>query len=151
MTWGGILRVAFLALLPVSEVRGALPYGVFVEKLPLVPVTLVAFFSNIAPFFFVMYALPHVIHFFLRFRWFARLWTWYTTRAQQRFLSYRRYGRWGILFFVGIPLPFTGMWTGALLAFLAGFSVREVFPFAAGGVAMATFLVTLFILLGKIV
>lgn len=145
----GILRVALLAFLPISEVRGALPYGVFVEKLPLSLVISVAFVSNIAPFFLVMYALPLLVRLFLRLKWFNNLWQWYTQKAQSRFSSYRRYGKWGILFFVGIPLPFTGMWTGALVSFLAGFKVWEIFPFTVGGVALATFLVSFLVLLGK--
>lgn len=145
----GILRVALLAFLPISEVRGALPYGVFVERLPPFLVISVAFVCNILPFFLVMYVLPLLVRFFLHLRWFNNLWQWYTQRAQSRFSSYRRYGKWGILFFVGIPLPFTGMWTGALISFLAGFKTWEIFPFAVGGVALATLLVSFLVLLGK--
>ncbi len=149
MNPSGILRVALLAILPISEVRGALPYGVFVERLPLSVVLSVAFLGNIVPFFLVMYLLPPVLRLFHRMLWFQRLWKWYTNRIQQRFASYRKYGKWGVLFFIGVPLPFTGMWTGTLVAFLAGFSVREIFPFALGGLGMATGIVVFLVSFGK--
>ncbi|MBC7218154.1 MAG: small multi-drug export protein [Candidatus Caldatribacterium sp.] len=149
MSFSGILRVALFAMLPVSEVRGALPYGVFVERLPLPLVLLVALLANIAPFFLVMYFVPPLVQLLQGIPWFRRLWTWYTEKAQKRFLSYKKYGKWGILLFVGVPLPFTGVWTGTLIAFLAGFRPWEVFPFALGGLAMATGIVTLLVLFGR--
>jgi len=145
----GVFRVALLAFLPVSEVRGALPYGVFVEKLPLFLVAPLAFVANLIPFFLVMGLLPWLVRLFQSFPWFDRLFSWYTTQAQHRFAAYRKYGRWGILLFVGVPLPFTGVWTGTLAAFLVGFGVWEIFPFVAGGTAMATGLVALLVFLGK--
>ncbi|WP_438316577.1 COG2426 family protein [Candidatus Caldatribacterium sp. SIUC1] len=149
MSLQGVFRVALLAFLPVSEVRGALPYGVFVEKLPLSFVAPLAFVVNLTPFFLVMGLLPQLVRLFQASAWFDRLFSWYTTHAQRRFATYRKYGKWGILLFVGVPLPFTGVWTGTLAAFLVGFGVWEIFPFVAGGAALATGLVTLLVFLGK--
>ncbi|MEN3184322.1 MAG: small multi-drug export protein [Atribacterota bacterium] len=149
MNFEGIFRVMLLAVLPVSEIRGALPYGVFAERLPL-PVTFgVAFLGNVLPFFLVMYLIPCVFSLFQRMQWFRRFWSWYTERAKNRFVPYRRYGKWGIFFFIGIPLPFTGVWTGSLVAFLAGFRTWEIFPFVLGGIALAGSIVTLFVLFGR--
>lgn len=149
MNLEGALRVVFLAFLPVSEIRGALPYGVFVERLPLSVTFGVAFLGNILPFFLLMYLLPVLVAFLERVRWFHRLWTWYSEKAVQRFAPYRKYGRWGIFLFIAIPLPFTGVWTGTLVAFLAGFRIREVLPCALGGVAAAGSIVSLVVLFGK--
>lgn len=149
MSFEGILWVVLLAALPISEIRGALPYGVFVKQFPLPLAFGVAFLGNIIPFFFVMHFLPFAFSFLQRMQWFHRFWVWYTEGAKKRFDSYRKYGRWGILLFIGVPLPFTGVWTGSLIAFLLGFRFWEVFPFALGGVAMAGSIVTLFILFGR--
>lgn len=145
----GILRVILLAVLPVSEIRGALPYGVFVERFPVFVTFGIAFLGNLLPFFFVMFLFPLVASLLQRVQWFHRFWIWYTEKARERFAPYRKYGRWGILIFIGIPLPFTGVWTGSLIAFLVGFKVWEVFPFVLGGVAVAGSIVLLVTLFGK--
>lgn len=149
MSLGGIFRVVLLAVLPVSEIRGALPYGVFAEKLPLPVAFGIAFLGNVLPFFLVMHLVPFVLSLFQRMQWFRRLWAWYAERAENRFAPYRKYGKWGILFFIGVPLPFTGVWTGSLVAFLAGFRTWEIFPFVLGGIAMAGSIVTFLVLFGR--
>ena len=54
-----------------------------------------------------------------------------------------KYGYLGLILFVAIPLPFTGAWTGALVAFLFKIPFKKAFPLIATGVAIAGALVTL--------
>ncbi|MGC8779111.1 MAG: COG2426 family protein [Candidatus Caldatribacteriaceae bacterium] len=143
-----LLRVAVLAFLPVSEVRGAIPYGIWGARLPLSLVLPVALLANIVPYFLVMYFLPVIRHLLCRMEWFDHLFQWYTRGVERRFRKYARWEQWGILFFVGVPLPFTGVWTGSLICFLGGLSLRESFPFVMGGLLLATGIVTAVTLLG---
>ncbi|HPU08182.1 MAG TPA: small multi-drug export protein [Candidatus Atribacteria bacterium] len=138
-----LLEVALLAFLPVSEIRGALPYGVLVRDLPFFWVVAVSFICNLLPFFLVMFALNFFLKFLLRWEWFSNFWSKYIMEAQNRFKNYEKWGKWGIMLFVGIPLPFTGVWTGSVVCFLAGLPWRESFPFILGGLVIATFLVSL--------
>ncbi|HQD32841.1 MAG TPA: small multi-drug export protein [Candidatus Atribacteria bacterium] len=144
-----LLEVALLAALPVSEVRGALPYGVLVRNLPFSWVVIVSFVFNLLPFFLVMFALSFFLKFLLRWKWFSNFWSKYITGAQNRFKNYEKWGKWGIMLFVGIPLPFTGVWTGSVVCFLVGLSWRDSLPFILGGLAMATILVSLAVLGGN--
>ena len=144
-----LLEVALLAALPVSEVRGALPYGVLVRNLPFSWVVIVSFVFNLLPFFLVMFALSFFLKFLLRWKWFSNFWSKYITRAQNQFKNYEKWGKWGIMLFVGIPLPFTGVWTGSVVCFLVGLSWRDSLPFILGGLAMATILVSLAVLGGN--
>lgn len=144
-----LLEVALLAALPVSEIRGALPYGVLVRKLPFSWVVVVSFIFNLLPFFLVMFALSFFLKLLLRWEWFNNFWSKYITRAQNQFKNYEKWGKWGIMLFVGIPLPFTGVWTGSIVCFIAGLSWKESLPFVLGGLAIATFLVSLAVLGGN--
>ena len=144
-----LIEVALLAALPISEVRGALPYGVLVGKLPFFWVVIVSFIFNLLPFFLVMFALSFFLKFLLRWEWFSGFWSRYIIKAQNRFKNYEKWGKWGIMLFVGIPLPFTGVWTGSIVCFVAGLSWRESLPFVLGGLVMATFLVSLAVLGGN--
>jgi uncharacterized membrane protein len=53
-----------------------------------------------------------------------------------------KYGYWGIVVFVGIPLPVTGAYTGALGAWVLGMNPRKSMVFIAIGVCMAGLIVT---------
>ncbi len=144
-----LLKVFFLAFLPISEIRGALPYGVWGAGLPFFLVLGVALCGNLLSYFVVMYTLHFFLVLFLRFRWFQNWWTHYTTRVRERFRKYAQWEKWGVLLFIGIPLPFTGVWTGSLICFLGGLSFRESFPFVLGGLLMASCIVSVLTLLGK--
>ena len=49
-----------------------------------------------------------------------------------------KYQFWGLVLFVGIPLPGTGAWTGSLIASLLGVRFRKAFPAVLLGIVMAT-------------
>ena len=53
-----------------------------------------------------------------------------------------KYEFWRLVIFVGIPLPGTGAWTGALIAALLGIRFRKAFPAIVLGVFLAAFLMT---------
>ena len=54
----------------------------------------------------------------------------------------KKYEFWGLVAFVGIPLPGTGAWTGSLIAALIGIRFRKAFPAIVLGVFVAAFLMT---------
>ena len=53
-----------------------------------------------------------------------------------------KYEFWGLVAFVGIPLPGTGAWTGSLIAALLGIRFRKAFPAIVLGLVIATFIMT---------
>ena len=53
-----------------------------------------------------------------------------------------KYGTWGLLILVAIPLPGTGAWTGALVAALLNLKVRKAFPVIFVGVCIAAAITT---------
>ena len=54
-----------------------------------------------------------------------------------------KYEFWGLVAFVGIPLPGTGAWTGALIAALLGIRFRKAFPAIVLGLVVATVIMTI--------
>jgi uncharacterized membrane protein len=61
----------------------------------------------------------------------------------------RKFGLWGIMVFVGIPLPITGAWTGTLGAWVLGLDRKRSMLAASGGVVMSATIVSLILVLGK--
>ncbi len=63
-------------------------------------------------------------------------------KAMSKSANIEKYEFWGLVIFVGIPLPGTGAWTGALIAALLGIRFRKAFPAIVLGVFLAAFLMT---------
>lgn len=64
-------------------------------------------------------------------------------KAYSKSANIEKYEFWGLVLFVGIPLPGTGAWTGSLIAALLGIRFRKAFPAVIIGVFMAAFLMNL--------
>ena len=65
------------------------------------------------------------------------------TKALKKRDQVEKYEFWGLVAFVGIPLPGTGAWTGALIAALLGIRFRKAFPAIVIGVCLAACIMTI--------
>ena len=59
-------------------------------------------------------------------------------KAMKKRDQIEKYEFWGLVLFVGIPLPGTGAWTGSLIAALLGMKFKKAFPAVIIGICMAT-------------
>lgn len=64
-------------------------------------------------------------------------------KALSKSANIEKYEFWGLVIFVGIPLPGTGAWTGSLIAALLGIRFRKAFPAIALGVLIAAAIMTI--------
>ena len=60
------------------------------------------------------------------------------SKAMRQKNQIEKYEFWGLVLFVGIPLPGTGAWTGSLIAALLGMKFKKAFPAVIIGICMAT-------------
>jgi len=145
MTWDihDIAKFLLATVSPISELRGGIPLGIHLG-LPPWFVFLVAVIANTLIFFPVFFALRL---FYDRFLFRIPLFNRYLDGLRKRGKpKVDKYGFWGLTLFVAIPLPFTGAYTGTILAWLLGMDWRKAFPAVALGVAIAGviwFLITL--------
>jgi uncharacterized membrane protein len=140
-----LLWTALLALLPISELRGAIPYAVLrgVDVLTagllgtainaLVPLLAYLFLSTVHK---LLYRTARYRKFFDRFVEKARA----KVHAQVE-----KYGYWGLMVFVAIPLPMTGAWTGTLGAWVLGMEWKKASLAIIAGVAIAGVVVSLLV------
>ena len=63
-------------------------------------------------------------------------------KAKSKSDKIEKYEFWGLVLFVGIPLPGTGAWTGSLIAALLGIRFRKAFPAVVVGVCLAAFIMS---------
>lgn len=114
------LQVFLLAMLPVIELRGAIPYGLFILKLDPITTSLFAIAGNVAPIYFIMRFLdPFVPWLFRKSEWCKKHIEKYFQRLHHKHSKkFNDVGYAALATFVAIPLPGTGGWTGAVLAYL---------------------------------
>lgn len=138
------LVVFIISLFPVLECRGALIAASLlgVDMWLALPIS---FIGNLIP-------IPFIFLFIERFfEWskthtkrFGKLITKIEEKALSKSEKVTKYKRFGLLFFVGIPLPGTGAWTGALIAVLLKLDLKESVICIFLGVIMATGIMSLF-------
>lgn len=137
-----ILSVFGLAMIPVFELRGAIPVGV-AAGLPFWTVFLTAFLGNLLP-------VPFLILFTRRvFEWLrtkSALLERFVSRLEQKAATkedlLKKYELLGLCILVAIPLPGTGAWTGSLVAAVFDIRLKHAFPAIALGVLIAGILVS---------
>ena len=148
MTLNNFLVFSALALLPISELRGAIPYGLAVggELAWVVPLA-VAINALVPLIAFVFLDTVHKL--LLKWKWYEKTFTTISTRALSKIHEkVEKYGYAGLLVFVAIPLPVTGAWTGALGAWLLSMNRKKSALMIIAGVAVAGVIVSMVLLLG---
>lgn len=133
-------------MLPISELRGAIPLALIVYEMPIWSAFLLAILGNLIPVILIIWFLNLLINKFLihRIYIFNRFFSWLFERTQRKYS--KKFERWrdlALVILVAIPLPFTGAWTGALAAFVFGIPIKRAFPLIALGVLIAGAIVTI--------
>ena len=145
-----ILILIVCTFIPGLELRASIPVGAFKydNVLPLWLTVAVCVVSNIAIGWIVFMAIHPVAMFFRKIHWIDVLFARYLERAQRKLRpQIEKYGTWGLAFFIGIPLPGTGAYTGAAGAFALGMKKRQFALANLAGVCIAGLAVTVVVLL----
>lgn len=136
--------VFFLSMLPITELRAAVPIGLEVYGLPVMKTWIMAVSGNMVPTIFVLLLLPHLHDWLIEKRFFGGILKKKLEDAEKYFSGkYLKYGAIALILFVGIPLPFTGAWTGSLAAFIFKIPFKKSFPLILIGVCLAATIMTI--------
>ena len=139
------LRVVLVAALPIAELRLALPYAVTVLHFSWLKAYFFSVLGNIIPVFFIAYGIEYISNqLSKRYAGWKRFFDWLFARTRKKFIAqYLKYGEIALVIFVGIPLPMTGAWTGALAAWLFGIKPKTSLLLNFLGVMLAGIIVLL--------
>jgi uncharacterized membrane protein len=137
----GLAHTMLIAMVPVIELRGAIPYGI-ARGLPFWPVFFTAFVGNLLPAPFIILFIRKIFAFLRRNRLLGPMIEKLERKAHLKGRIVNRYKNFGLFLFVAIPLPGTGAWTGALIAAFLDIRLRKALPSVALGVLTAGLLVS---------
>lgn len=141
-TFGKIIATFFISMVPVIELRGAIPIGVG-YGLPYWVAVAVSIIGNLVPVPFIIIFIRKIFE--LMRKWSKKLDALVTKlekRAESKSDIVQKYAFWGLFVLVAIPLPGTGAWTGALVAAMLDMRLKRAFPAILLGVVGAAAIVT---------
>jgi uncharacterized membrane protein len=125
-----------LSMLPISELRGSMIYAASVD-MPLRVALPLSIIGNLIPVLPILLLLGPISEWGSRFPLGKRFFDWLFARARSKSEKVKRYETFGLTLFVCIPLPVTGAWTGAAIAFVLGIKTRDAFLAITAGVLIA--------------
>ena len=137
-----LLYVFGLAMVPVFELRGAIPVGV-TAGLPFWIVFITAILGNLLPVPFLILFTRRVFEWLRKKSAFLeRLVSRLEKKASAKEDLLKKYELLGLCILVAIPLPGTGAWTGSLVAAVFDIRLKHAFPAIALGVLIAAVIVS---------
>ncbi len=144
--------VFIISLMPILEVRGGLLAATLL-KVPEAVAVPICVVGNILPIPFILLFIKQIFKWMKNFKIFRGLIEKLEKRAMGKSDALEKGEFLGLMLFVGIPLPGTGAWTGALIASLLGIDIKKSSVAILLGIVIATVImyVVSYGLLGSIV
>lgn len=142
---GAELSVLLCSMIPIVELRGAIPVGWFAFNMPWWATYLLAVVGNLIPVPFILLLIRRVLAWMetCRVKFFNKVAGWLRRKAEKNTDKIQKFGFWGVCFFIAIPLPVTGAWTGSLVAATIKMPFWKALLSALLGVMIAGAIVTL--------
>ena len=137
------LMTFVLAMLPISELRGAIPYAIWAGKMDWKEAYIIAVIGNFIPVIPLLLFMERASEWLRRYPLGDRFFTWFFNRTRRKGKLIERFEAIGLTMFVAIPLPVTGAWTGCAAAIIFGVPRKFAIPCIFLGVMIAGCVVTL--------
>mgnify|MGYP001026800776 FL=1 len=137
-----MLKTLVTAMMPILEIRGAIPVGVASGLDPWLAFA-VGFVGNMLPIPILILLTRKIIEWLKKHNMLVKLTAWLENKGSKGAQKVQKYSFWGLFILVAIPLPGTGAWTGALVASLLDMRLKRALPAIAMGVAVAGLIVLL--------
>lgn len=133
-----------MAMLPIIELKGAIPVGVAMG-IPIWATYFIAWAGSCLPAPFIILFIERILQWMSKssVKFFNKTSNWVLKKADKHKGTIEKYGYLGVFIFVAIPLPGTGVWTGSLISAVLGLKPKKAIPLVLLGNAVAGFLMVL--------
>ena len=142
-TVGKELCVFFCSMIPIIELRGAVPMGA-VFDMPWYLTYVLSVLGNMVPVPFILLLIKKVIEWMSKskVKFFNKIANFLLRKVEKKRAGIEKYAFWGVCFFVAIPLPVTGAWTGSLVASMIDMKPWKAFLSCLLGVMISGVIMT---------
>ena len=135
--FGKQLLVFIISLMPILELRGGLLAASLLGLDP-IPSYIISVLGNIIPIPLILWFMASILKWMKGRKKLKKIALWLDKKVEKNRSKIEKYGFWGLVLFVGIPLPGTGAWTGCLVASVLEMDKKKSFLAAMLGVIMAS-------------
>ena len=139
---GKYILVFIISLMPILELRGGLIAAALLG-LPPVPAYIISIIGNLIPIPLILWLLDYVFDFMKKHNILKKFVLFCERKGNEKKGQIEKLGFWGLVLFVGAPLPGTGAWTGCLIATILRMDKKKAFLAAILGVLMASVIMML--------
>lgn len=137
-----LVHVFLISMIPLIELRGGIVWGA-AAGLDLWKNITACIIGNMLPVPFILLFIRKVLEYMKKVPKLDKIALWVETKADKNKNKVTKYATWGLLLFVGIPLPGTGAWTGALVAAMMNMRMKYALPSIFGGLILASVIMSL--------
>lgn len=137
LPFGKEITVFVISLLPALELRGGLIAAALLGLKPL-PSYFISILGNILPIPFILWFMEAILNWMRKTKVFKKFALFLDKKVEKHKGQIEKYGFWGLVLFVGIPLPGTGVWTGCLIASFLKMEKKKAFLGAFIGMLIAS-------------
>ncbi len=131
--------IFLISMVPILELRGGLlaasPALLNVPILRAIPICVI---GNFIPVPFILLFIKAIFNWMKKFEKLGKIAVWFENKAMNKKDRIEKYEFWGLVLFVGIPLPGTGAWTGSLIAALLNIDFKKAIAAVCVGIMLAT-------------
>lgn len=140
--FGSEILVFIISLMPILELRGGL---IAAALLDLSPITsyIISIIGNVLPVPFILWFINSILKWMRGSKHFKGIANWLDEKVEKHKYQIEKYGFWGLVLFIGIPLPGTGAWTGCLIAAVLNMDRKKSFLAALLGILIASVIMML--------
>ena len=142
LKYGKELIIFIISMLPILELRGGLIAATLLGLKGL-PSFIICFIGNIIPIPFILWLITPIFNYLKKTKLFSGMVSKIENKAMSKREQIEKLQYIGLMLFVGIPLPGTGGWTGALIAALMGIKMKKSVPAIFLGLIMATIIMSI--------
>lgn len=143
--FGGISKdviIFIISLMPILELRGGLLAASLLD-VEFIRAAVICIIGNVLPIPVVLLFLKKILDLFEKWSVTKKIVDWLLKKVEEKREQIDKYGYWGLVLFVGIPLPGTGAWTGALLSVVLGLNRKKSFVCILLGVLLAAIIMSI--------
>ena len=133
------IKLFIVSMLPLIELRGAIPLGVAINMNPW-EILLISVIGNCLPVPFLILLTRPLFAWLKKAKLFSGITEKMEARVSKKADSVMKNAAFGLFLFVAIPLPGTGAWTGAMIASLFNMRMKYALPSILFGVLVAGFI-----------
>lgn len=154
IAYGKEILVFIISLMPILELRGGLIAAALLNMNPLTSY-IISIIGNVLPVPFILLLITKILDWMRKskVKVFNKVAAWLDEKVEKHKGQIEKFGYFGVVLFVGVPLPGTGAWTGSLIASALELDKKKTFISVLIGILMASVIMMLvsFGLLGNLV